>query len=376
MTYYLIPLIFLSIFTFLENSKKLVNVINTKFFYYIVGLFFIFFIGLRYKIGCDWESYITLIDKLLSLNILEILKYNLTGYSQYEDAPNHYFVIQELGHVFLSIISKNIYILNLVYATIFVIPLFYFCWNLKRTYLTLLISYPYYMIVVGMGPIRQAACISLVMISIIFISKKKYFSHSIATAFSLFIHQYSIIFNGIIFTPSLINLVREKISKKNIFLLIIIFSIILYNLPSYIAKSYFYLLDPIYGSKAISIGSIAISCSSTKYCNRSILLNNKGIIVHRYDKNHLFDIDLGVLHRRASRRRWETILNQAGLEHRGFHTLRHTHASNLISKNVNMKYISERLGHSSIIVTMDIYGHCFQNDSREQIENALNALEK
>ena len=257
MTYYLIPLIFLSIFTFLENSKKLINLVKSKFFYSIIALFFIFFIGLRYKIGCDWESYVTLIDKYLSLNILEILKYNLTGYSQYENFPNHYFVIQELGHVFLSIISKNIYILNLIYATIFVIPLFYFCWNLKRTYLSLLISYPYYMIVVGMGPIRQAACISIVMISIIFISKKKYFLHFIATAFSLFIHQYSIIFNGILFTPLLINLLREKISKKNILFLIIIFSIILYNLPSYLAKSYFYLMDP-YGAGVISIASIFI----------------------------------------------------------------------------------------------------------------------
>ena len=54
----------------------------------------------------------------------------------------------------------------------------------------------------------------------------------------------------------------------------------------------------------------------------------------------LFDIDLGVLHRSASRRRWETILKQAGLKHRGFHSLRHTHASNLIAQNVNMKYIN------------------------------------
>ena len=41
-----------------------------------------------------------------------------------------------------------------------------------------------------------------------------------------------------------------------------------------------------------------------------------------------------------------------------------------------MKYISERLEHSSIIVTMNIYGHCFNDDSRDQIENALNALER
>ncbi len=41
-----------------------------------------------------------------------------------------------------------------------------------------------------------------------------------------------------------------------------------------------------------------------------------------------------------------------------------------------MKYISERLGHSFIIVTLDIYGHCFSDDSRTQIEKALTNLDK
>ena len=63
-----------------------------------------------------------------------------------------------------------------------------------------------------MGPIRQVACISIVMISII-LFPEKYFSHLIATAFSLFIHQYSIIFNGILFSPVLINLLRKRYQK-------------------------------------------------------------------------------------------------------------------------------------------------------------------
>jgi integrase len=40
-----------------------------------------------------------------------------------------------------------------------------------------------------------------------------------------------------------------------------------------------------------------------------------------------------------------------------FHGLRHTHASYLIASGVPIKVISERLGHSSIAMTMDIYGH-------------------
>lgn len=40
-----------------------------------------------------------------------------------------------------------------------------------------------------------------------------------------------------------------------------------------------------------------------------------------------------------------------------FHDLRHTHASLLLSKNVNMKVVQTRLGHSSITITMDTYSH-------------------
>ena len=40
-----------------------------------------------------------------------------------------------------------------------------------------------------------------------------------------------------------------------------------------------------------------------------------------------------------------------------FHDLRHTHAAMLIRRNVQPKIISERLGHSSIKITMDTYGY-------------------
>ena len=45
-----------------------------------------------------------------------------------------------------------------------------------------------------------------------------------------------------------------------------------------------------------------------------------------------------------------------------FHDLRHTHASMLIAAGTPMKVISERLGHKSISITMDLYGH-LQPDS-------------
>lgn len=40
-----------------------------------------------------------------------------------------------------------------------------------------------------------------------------------------------------------------------------------------------------------------------------------------------------------------------------FHDLRHSHASNLLGAGVDMYVVSKRLGHSSITITVDIYGH-------------------
>lgn len=54
-----------------------------------------------------------------------------------------------------------------------------------------------------------------------------------------------------------------------------------------------------------------------------------------------------------------------------FHALRHTHASQLIEAGVQLKVISERLGHASINITADLYGHLLRGVD-EQAANAIN----
>jgi integrase len=39
------------------------------------------------------------------------------------------------------------------------------------------------------------------------------------------------------------------------------------------------------------------------------------------------------------------------------HDLRHTHATHLLAAGVNMKIVSERLGHATVGFTLDVYGH-------------------
>jgi integrase len=54
------------------------------------------------------------------------------------------------------------------------------------------------------------------------------------------------------------------------------------------------------------------------------------------------------------------------------HDLRHTAASMLIAQGCHPKVVQEHLGHSSIILTMDRYGHLYPED-RSKVSDALDA---
>lgn len=60
------------------------------------------------------------------------------------------------------------------------------------------------------------------------------------------------------------------------------------------------------------------------------------------------------------KRIFEPALRRAGLRKVRFHDLRHTYASLLIHQGEHPKYIQTQLGHSSINVTMDTYGHLME----------------
>ena len=51
------------------------------------------------------------------------------------------------------------------------------------------------------------------------------------------------------------------------------------------------------------------------------------------------------------------VVREAGLPHLTVRGLRHAHATLLLSSGVHPKIVSERLGHSTIAITMDIYSH-------------------
>ena len=72
----------------------------------------------------------------------------------------------------------------------------------------------------------------------------------------------------------------------------------------------------------------------------------------------------------ATRSRWS---GNRGVR---FHDLRHAHATHLLASGIHPKVAQERLGHSSIAITMDTYSHVLPGmgaDAAKRVGDALQA---
>ena len=70
---------------------------------------------------------------------------------------------------------------------------------------------------------------------------------------------------------------------------------------------------------------------------------------------------------------YRDLLRRRGLDRPNFHALRHGHAGHLLRAGVDIKEVSQRLGHSSAALTLSIYAHCMPSDD-PQLAAALNKL--
>lgn len=73
---------------------------------------------------------------------------------------------------------------------------------------------------------------------------------------------------------------------------------------------------------------------------------------------------------------WGRFTQRAEVRHIRLHDLRHTSATLLIAQNIHAKIISERLGHSRINTTMDVYGHALRSADRKAADSMDNLFAK
>jgi integrase len=80
------------------------------------------------------------------------------------------------------------------------------------------------------------------------------------------------------------------------------------------------------------------------------------------------------LHPTAVTKRFNRLVSASGLPRIRLHDLRHTHASLALSAGIHPKIVSERLGHSTVAFTLDVYSHSnphLQQAAADSIRNVV-----
>lgn len=98
---------------------------------------------------------------------------------------------------------------------------------------------------------------------------------------------------------------------------------------------------------------------------KEIKMDGCDYVFHTGDGKHLTPSNIN--------RAFYRIRNKAGLKCR-FHDLRHTHATWLINSGIDVKTVSERLGHSNISTTLNKYTHVINETQRKAAATMIGLL--
>jgi integrase len=97
-----------------------------------------------------------------------------------------------------------------------------------------------------------------------------------------------------------------------------------------------------------------------------IPFNDDGFVIAQFDGRPLQP--------RSISHSWAKLISKTTLPRIRFRDLRHTHATQLLAAGVHPKIASERLGHSTIGITLDLYSHVLpgmQASAAEAVDSVL-----
>jgi len=119
-------------------------------------------------------------------------------------------------------------------------------------------------------------------------------------------------------------------------------------------------------------GKLSLGPVKSKASRRIINLPKKAVeaIQGQQGKSELVfpDAKGGYIRKQNLGKRFKKLLTAAELPATRFHDLRHTHATLLLQQGVHPKIVQERLGHSSISITLDTYSHILPSMQQKAVE--------
>lgn len=130
---------------------------------------------------------------------------------------------------------------------------------------------------------------------------------------------------------------------------------------------------PLLKKHRASILSEKVAAGSEYKDNDLVICTSKGTPVRHRNVNRSFDRLMEEINTLADEIKRSTRIEVPHLPRIRFHDLRHTHATLLLLADVNPKIVAERLGHSKISVTLDIYSHVLPN-MQEGVADKLSAI--
>lgn len=116
-----------------------------------------------------------------------------------------------------------------------------------------------------------------------------------------------------------------------------------------------------------------IDVPKTKKSIRDIPMNNfvlKCFTLLKSDQNGCYvvhNMDGQNMKLRSYQQTFDRICKYIGVKPKGLHALRHTFASQLIKKGVSPKLVSDLLGHSSVVFTLNRYVHSMDDDLKQAV---------
>ena len=121
---------------------------------------------------------------------------------------------------------------------------------------------------------------------------------------------------------------------------------------------------------ALQVGSPKTACSQ-----REVPLSDEILLLLSRFKHHGAYVlnDSGPLEPRTYQYQFERFQKQAGIDCKNFHVLRHTFATNCIGNGVDVKSLSEILGHSNVQITLNRYVHP-SLDTKRQYMNHISSV--
>ena len=128
-------------------------------------------------------------------------------------------------------------------------------------------------------------------------------------------------------------------------------------------KKFLFIKKTAYKLKINGKNQMVIDKPKTKKSNRIIPLPDKLINLLQLTKNKstsdyiLSTKTNNMVDIRSYQRTFESILNKCGIKHYNFHCLRHTFATRALELGMDIKTLSEILGHTNVAITLNRYAH-------------------